>query len=150
MRALARWPISPPGTCIEPSCSVAANARTASRHSTALLARSWVKNPTGRRAARRLRSRWPNIVLVHTPVHASWLNQIEVYFSVVQCKLLTPRDFENLTDLTRKLTAFQARYQRAAKPFKWTFTRRDLHILLFKLKKRRAYAGKLWVRNTSP
>ena len=45
--------------------------------------------------ADRLRAKWPNIVLVHTPVHASWLNQIEVYFSVVQRKLLTPSDFAN-------------------------------------------------------
>ena len=92
----------------------------------------------GRRAADRLRTRWPNIVLVHTPVHASWLNQIEVYFSVVQRKLLTPSDFESLADLKRNVMAFQARYQRAAKPFKWTFTRHDLHVLLAKLKKRRA------------
>jgi DDE superfamily endonuclease len=104
----------------------------------------------GRRAAHRLHSIWPNIVLVHTPVHASWINQIEVYFSVVQRKLLTPSDFEDLADLKRKLMAFQARYQRAAKPFKWTFTRRDLHILLTKLKKRRAYAKRLPARNTSP
>ena len=47
----------------------------------------------GRRASDRLRAKWPNIVLVHTPVHASWLNQIEVYFSIVQRKLLTPSDF---------------------------------------------------------
>ena len=104
----------------------------------------------GRRAADRLRSRWSNIVLVHTPVHASWLNQIEVYFSVVQRKLLTPSDFQSLADLKRNVMAFQARYQRAAKPFKWTFTRRDLHALLAKLKKRRAKARKLRQRNTSP
>jgi len=91
----------------------------------------------GRRAAGRLRARWPNIVLVHTPVHASWLNQIEVYFSVVQRKLLTPTNFANLADLRRKVMAFQRRYQRAAKPFRWTFTRRDLHALLTKLKKQR-------------
>ena len=80
---------------------------------------------------------------VHTPVHASWLNQIEVYFSVVQRKLLTPSDFESLADLKRNVMAFQARYQRAARPFKWTFTRRDLHALLAKLKKRRAKTRKL-------
>ena len=68
----------------------------------------------GRRAADRLRTRWPSIVLVHTPVHASWLNQIEVYFSVVQRKLLTPNDFESLVDLKRNVMAFQTRYQRAA------------------------------------
>ncbi len=104
----------------------------------------------GRRAADRLRAKWPNIVLVHTPVHGSWLNQIEVYFSVVQRKLLTPSDFESLAELKRNVMAFQARYQRAARPFKWTFTRRDLHLLLTKLKKRRAFAGKFLCRNTSP
>lgn len=45
--------------------------------------------------------------------------------------------------------AFQARYQRAAKPLKWTFTRRDLHALLTKLKKRHRNAGKFWYRHTS-
>lgn len=104
----------------------------------------------GRRAADRLRARWPNIVLVHTPIHASWLNQIEVYFSVVQRKLLTPSDFASLADLKQNVMAFQARYQQAAKPFRWTFTRRDLHALLTKLKKRPASAGKFQHRNTSP
>ena len=83
----------------------------------------------GRRAAARLRAKWPNIVLVHTPIHASWLNQIEVYFSIVQRKLLTPSDFADLSALKRGLIAFQRRYQHSAKPFKWTFTRRDLHVL---------------------
>ncbi len=96
----------------------------------------------GRRAAGRLRTRWPNVALVHTPIHASWLNQIEVYFSVVQRKLLTPSDFESLAKLERNVMAFQGRYQRAAKPFKWTFTRHDLHTLLTKLKKRHVHAGK--------
>ena len=88
----------------------------------------------GTRAAARLKARWPNVVLVHTPIHASWLNQIEVYFSIVQRKLLTPVDFHGLGTLGRALMAFQRRYQRAAKPFKWAFTRRDLHVLLAKLR----------------
>jgi hypothetical protein len=88
----------------------------------------------GARAAERLKARWPNAVLVHTPIHASWLNQIEVYFSIVQRKLLTPADFNDLGALRRALKAFQRRYQRAAKPFKWTFTRRELHALLVKLR----------------
>ena len=104
----------------------------------------------GQRAAERLRAKWPNVVLVHTPVHASWLNQLEVYFSIVQRKLLTPSSFDSLVDLKHALIAFQARYQRAAKPFKWTFTRRDLRLLLAKLKKRRDYTGKFLHRNTSP
>jgi hypothetical protein len=88
----------------------------------------------GPRAVDRLRAKWPNVVLVHTPIHASWLNQIEVYFSIVQRKLLTPGDFSDLGALRRGLMAFQSRYQRAAKPFKWTFTRRDLSILIAKLR----------------
>ena len=92
----------------------------------------------GPRAADRLRTKWPNVVLVHTPIHASWLNQIEVYFSIVQRKLLTPSDFVDLGALSRGLMAFQNRYQRAAKPFRWTFTRRDLHVLIAKLRSHNA------------
>ena len=90
----------------------------------------------GRRAAARLRAKWPNIILVHTPVHASWLNQIEVYFSIVQRKLLTPNDFANLAALRDQLMRFQQRYQQSAKPFEWTFTRNDLDVLLEKLKQK--------------
>ena len=104
----------------------------------------------GRLAADRLHAKWANIVLVHTPVHASWLNQLEIYFSIVQRKLLTPSSFNSLADLMRKVMAFQARYQRSAKPFRWTFTRHDLQALLAKLKKRRYHATKLRHRNTSP
>ena len=105
----------------------------------------------GQRAAARLRARWPNIILVHTPIHASWLTQIEIYFSIVQRKLLTPSDFADLAALKRGLTAFQRRYQRSARPFKWTFTRRDLHVLLVKLKSHNAVPGrKIRSRNTSP
>ncbi len=88
----------------------------------------------GQRAADRLRAKWPNIILVHTPVHASWLNQIEVYFSIVQRKLLTPNDFCTLAALKCDLMRFQQRYEKTAKPFEWTFTRRDLYNLLAKLK----------------
>jgi transposase len=88
----------------------------------------------GRRAANRLRAKWPNIILVHTPVHASWLNQIEVYFSIVQRKLLNPNDFSTLSTLKSDLIRFQQRYEKSARPFEWTFTRRDLHDLLAKLR----------------
>jgi len=103
----------------------------------------------GQRAADRLRARWPNVVLVHTPVHASWLNQIEIYFSTVQRKLLDPNDFECLADVERALTAFQLRYQSVARPFRWTFTRRDLRALLDKLRSKADLAGTLLRRNTS-
>ena len=87
----------------------------------------------GARATARLQARWPTLAHVHTPVHASWLNQVEIYFSVVQRKVLTPNDFASLTAVRDRLLRFQARYTRVAKPFQWTFTRRDLATLLAKL-----------------
>jgi hypothetical protein len=77
--------------------------------------------------------RWPTIIVVHTPVHASWLNQVEIYFSVVQRKALTPNDFHSLVELEDRLLAFQEHYEQVAKPFAWKFTRRDLRRLLSKL-----------------
>ena len=91
----------------------------------------------GQKAANRLREKWPQAILIHTPVHASWLNQVEIYFSVVQRKLLTPNDFSSLEELEQRLLAFQGHYQQSASPFKWTFTRRDLHTLLEKIDNRR-------------
>jgi transposase len=76
---------------------------------------------------------YPNMVLVHAPTHASWLNQIEIYFSVLQRKALTPNDFGSLDDLAGRILSFQAHYESAAKPFEWSFTRRDLIRLLKKL-----------------
>jgi hypothetical protein len=87
----------------------------------------------GQKAADRFRAQWPNAILIHTPTHASWLNQVEIYFSIVQRKVLTPNDFASLADLEQRLLAFQLHYERTASPFKWTFTRSDLHALLAKL-----------------
>ena len=87
----------------------------------------------GQKAADRFRAQWPNAILIHTPTHASWLNQVEIYFSIVQRKVLTPNDFASLADLEQRLLAFQFHYERTASPFKWTFTRSDLHALLAKL-----------------
>jgi hypothetical protein len=56
----------------------------------------------------RVRARWPQATLVHTPIHASWLNQIELYFSIVQRKVLTPNDFRSLTAVKEPLFHFQA------------------------------------------
>ena len=87
----------------------------------------------GERARTRLRAAWPSLVLVHTPIHASWLNQIEIYFSIVQRKVLTPNDFASLAEVEDRLLRFQDHYERAAVPFQWTFTRQDLAALLAKL-----------------
>ena len=79
-------------------------------------------------------SRWPSLIPVHTPVHASWLNQVEIYFSIIQRKVLTPNDFSNLADLEMALLAFQHRYEKSAVPFRWTFTQADLADLMQRLK----------------
>lgn len=84
----------------------------------------------GERAARRLQARFPNLVLVHLPTHASWLNQIEIYFSILQRKALTPADFPNRDAVAARILGFQDHYQAIARPFEWKFTRRDLHRLL--------------------
>jgi hypothetical protein len=87
----------------------------------------------GQAACERLRKKWPNLILVHTPVHASWLNQIEIYFSILQRKVLTPNDFKSLKDLERTILAFQERFSKLQQPFKWKFTRDDLRRYLAKL-----------------
>jgi transposase len=87
----------------------------------------------GRASVERLEGEWRNLRLVHLPVHASWLNQIEIYFSVVQRKVLTPNDFRDLAEVQRRLLAFQRRYQQTAVPFDWRFTRADLDRLLRRL-----------------
>jgi len=81
----------------------------------------------------RLTQDWPNAHLVHLPIHASWLNQVEIYFSVIQRKVLDPNDFADLDELQQRLFAFQHLYQQAAKPFEWKFTRQDLAKLLHRL-----------------
>ncbi len=88
----------------------------------------------GARCIRRLQAEYPRIVPVHGPVHASWLNQIEIYFSIVQRKVLTPNDFLSLQALEQRLLGFQQHYATIAKPFKWKFTRHDLSKLMNKLK----------------
>jgi transposase len=87
----------------------------------------------GQKAVQRIRSPWPNALLVHTPIHASWLNQIEIYCSIVQRNVLTPNDFSSLAQLEPWLLDFQLRYQQTASPFPWAFTRNDLSALLAKL-----------------
>jgi hypothetical protein len=87
----------------------------------------------GQASVQRLQGRWPNLVLVHLPVHASWLNQVEIYFSILQRGLLQPNDFQDLRHLEQAILAFQERYNRTAQPFQWRFTRAKLKVLLEKL-----------------
>ena len=87
----------------------------------------------GKASIRRLQGAWPNMIVVHTPVHASWLNQCEIYFSIVQRKALQPNNFADLDALEHHLMAFGRRYEQIAQPFEWKFTRRDLDRVLDRL-----------------
>jgi hypothetical protein len=87
----------------------------------------------GRASIERLEGQWPNLRLVHLPIHASWLNQVEIYFSIVQRKVLTPNDFLDLGEVAQRLLGFQRRYEQTAVPFDWRFTHTDLTQLLRRL-----------------
>lgn len=90
----------------------------------------------GQASVERLAKRWPRspkLILVHLPIHASWLNQIEIYFSIVQRKVLRPNDFADLEAVEQRLLAFERHYEQIAEPFEWTFTRADLDRLMAKL-----------------
>ena len=87
--------------------------------------------PTG--GNERLQSRDATVRVVQGPIHASWLNQIEIYFSIVQRKVLTPNDFSSLEMLAQRLQDFERHYEAIAKPFEWKFTRDDLNKLLQRL-----------------
>ncbi|GGU62094.1 IS630 family transposase [Streptomyces albospinus] len=87
----------------------------------------------GQKAADRLTAAFPNTVMVHTPGHASWLNQVEIYFSAVQRKALSPNDFTDLTEVRDRLRAFEDRCNATAQPFQWRFTTSDLDDLLARL-----------------
>jgi hypothetical protein len=84
----------------------------------------------GRPAIDRLAEQFPTAVMVHTPVHASWLNQVEIYFSILQRKVLSPNDFTDLTALEKRLSDFEGRYNATAGPFNWKFTTAQLDDLL--------------------
>jgi transposase len=89
----------------------------------------------GQAAITRLASAHPNAIMIHTPVHASWLNQIEIFFSVIQKKVVTPNDFTSLDELSATLLAFVGRYNQTARPFNWKFTASDLRDLMDRISK---------------
>jgi transposase len=87
----------------------------------------------GQRSIDRMRSAWPTAQLVHPPVHASWLNQIEIVFSIIQRKVIKPVDFVDPDALAARLTAFEPRYNATATPFDWRFTRADLTAMMARI-----------------
>jgi hypothetical protein len=87
----------------------------------------------GAAACRRLRGVDTRIILVHTPVHASWLNQVEIYFSIIQRKVLTPNDFADLEALRLRLALYEELSNRSPRPFAWKFDRIKLLALIAKM-----------------
>ena len=97
----------------------------------------------GQASATRMTKAWPTARLVHLPVHASWLNQAEIFFSILQRKVLTPNDLTDLDALTDRVLAFQDRYNATATAFDWRFTRTDLDRLLARITAHEAAAPTL-------
>jgi transposase len=125
-----------PSTGIEPFGRLVAQVMTVEPYASAERVFWVVDNGSshrGKASIQRLEGEYKNLRLIHLPVHASWLNQIEIVFSVIQRKVLTPNDFTDLAVLTQRLLGFQRRYQQTAVPFDWRFTRSDLDRLLRRL-----------------
>ena len=80
----------------------------------------------------------PRIITVHLPTHSSWLNQVELYFSILVRKALTPRDFPSLAALREQIQRFEGYYNQAATPFRWQFSRNDLEAYIGRLARHEA------------
>jgi hypothetical protein len=90
----------------------------------------------GETAKKRLRQVDSRIVLVHTSVHASWLTQVEIYFSIIQRKVLTPNDFADLEMIRLWLALYEELSNQNSTPFQWKFDRTKLTVLLAKIEAR--------------
>ncbi|MBV9445332.1 MAG: IS630 family transposase [Streptosporangiaceae bacterium] len=124
---------TPRTTGIRPFMDLAAQVMTRPEYNNAARVFVIVDNGSdhrGQSAITRLAKAHPNAIMIHTPVHASWLNQIEIFFSVIQKKVVTPNDFDSLGQLSRTLLGFTDRYNQTARPFSWKFTASDLHDLM--------------------
>jgi transposase len=122
-----------PTTGIEPFARLVAQVMTTEPYASADRVFWIVDNGSshrGRASVTRMTKAWPTAQLVHLPVHASWLNQAEIFFSILQRKVLTPNDLTDLDALTERVLAFQDRYNATATPFDWRFTRTDLDRFL--------------------
>jgi hypothetical protein len=88
------------------------------------------KQDGGQAAVDRLRTAHPSAIMIHTSAHASWLNQAEIFFSIIQKEMVSPNGFAGLDELSRTLLAFVDRYRHTARPFNRKFTASDLNDLL--------------------
>jgi len=98
----------------------------------------------GQSSVHRLSQWYPNAVQIHTPVHASWLNQVELLFSILQRKVLTPNDFADLEALETTILSFQDAYNEIAKPIDWRYTKEDLKKTLSKIQARPSNTDNLY------
>ena len=103
----------------------------------------------GAAAGRRRRGVDARIVLVPTPVHASWLNQVEIYFSIIQRKVLTPNDFADLEALRLRLALYEDLSNRSPKPFAWKFDRAKLVTLMVKIEAHEKFLAQAQQKQTS-
>ncbi len=91
----------------------------------------------GAAAKQRLDQVDSRIIWVHTPVHASWLKHVEIYFSIIQRKVLTPNNFADLEAIRLRLALSEALSNQSPAPFQWKFDRAKLATLLAKIEARR-------------
>jgi DDE superfamily endonuclease len=125
-----------PKTGIEPFTDLVAQVMTTEPYASARRVFWIVDNGSshnGARSVERMQTAWPTATLVHLPIHASWLNQVEIYFSILQRKAISPNDFTDLDHLAERIMSFQDRYNSTAEPFDWTYTRDDLNTFLKRL-----------------
>jgi transposase len=87
----------------------------------------------GAQAHLRIQDAHPNAAMVHTPVHASWPNQIEVLFSILSRKALAGKSFDDTDQLADWILRFQDWHNQTAQPFNWTWTRHHLNNHLRRL-----------------
>jgi transposase len=125
-----------PKTGIEPFENLVAHVMTTEPYASARRV-FWVvdngSSHNGKRSIDRMQTAWPTATLVHLPIHASWLNQVEIYFSILQRKAINPNDFADLEQLSERILGFQDRYNTTATPFDWTYSRDDLNTFLRRL-----------------
>jgi len=70
----------------------------------------------------------PRWVVHYTPPHASWVNQIELFFSILQRKVIRNDNFPSAEDLTAKLMAFISDCDQTTTPFAWTYSANPLKV----------------------
>jgi DDE superfamily endonuclease len=125
-----------PTTGIEPSGRLVEQVMTTEPYASARTVYWIVDNGSshaGKTSIKRMHEQCKNARLIHLPVHASWPNQIELYFSILQRKALTPNDLATLDQLAQRLLSFGEHYRQIARPFDSTFTRQDLNQLLARI-----------------